>query len=62
MKSAGAWRTPVTHAGKYKNIITDFIEKPEEFVSDLAIIGIYYFKDGAYLKDQLQYLIDNFLF
>ena len=42
-----------------ENIITDFIEKPEEFVSDLAIIGIYYFKDGAYLKDQLQYLIDN---
>jgi glucose-1-phosphate thymidylyltransferase len=26
------------------NIITDFIEKPQEFVSDLAIIGIYYFK------------------
>ena len=41
------------------NIITDFVEKPTEFVSDLAIIGIYYFKDGAYLKDELQYLIDN---
>lgn len=41
------------------NIITDFVEKPEEFVSDLAIIGIYYFKDGAYLRDNLQYLIDN---
>lgn len=41
------------------NIITDFVEKPQEFVSDLAIIGIYYFKDGAYLKDELQYLIDN---
>lgn len=41
------------------NIITDFVEKPEEFVSDLAIIGIYYFKDGAYLKSELQYLIDN---
>lgn len=40
-------------------IITDFIEKPVEFVSDLAIIGIYYFKDGAYLKENLQYLIDN---
>ncbi|MEM7549026.1 MAG: sugar phosphate nucleotidyltransferase [Bacteroidota bacterium] len=39
--------------------ITDFVEKPEEFVSDLAIIGIYYFKDGAYLRDELQYLIDN---
>ena len=41
------------------NIITDFVEKPEEFVSDLAIIGIYYFKDGEYLKNELQYLIDN---
>ena len=41
------------------NIITDFVEKPEEFVSDLAIIGIYYFKDGEALKNELQYLIDN---
>jgi glucose-1-phosphate thymidylyltransferase len=39
--------------------ITDFIEKPSEFVSDLAIIGIYYFKDGEYLRHNLQYLIDN---
>lgn len=39
--------------------ITDFVEKPQEFVSDEAIIGIYYFKDGAYLRDELQYLIDN---
>jgi glucose-1-phosphate thymidylyltransferase len=42
-----------------KNIITDFVEKPSEFVSDLAIIGIYYFKDGAYLKAELQFLLDN---
>ena len=41
------------------NNITDFIEKPQEFVSDLAIIGIYYFKDGEYLRQNLQYLIDN---
>jgi len=41
------------------NIITDFVEKPKEFISDLAIIGIYYFKDGTYLKNELQYLIDN---
>lgn len=39
--------------------ITDFVEKPQEFVSDLAIIGIYYFKDGANLRSELQYLIDN---
>jgi len=42
-----------------ENIITDFIEKPQEFVSDLAIIGIYYFKDGANLHKEMQYLIDN---
>lgn len=40
-------------------IVDGFVEKPEEFVSDQAIIGIYYFKDGAYLKNELQYLIDN---
>jgi glucose-1-phosphate thymidylyltransferase len=39
--------------------ITDFVEKPKEFVSDLAIIGIYYFKDGENLCRELQYLIDN---
>ena len=42
-----------------EGIITDFVEKPAEFVSDLAIIGIYYFKDGDYLKSELQYLLDN---
>lgn len=42
-----------------KNVITDFIEKPSTFVSDLAIIGIYYFKDGENLRKELQYLLDN---
>ena len=41
------------------DVITDFIEKPQEFVSDLAIIGIYFFKDGLKLSGELQYLIDN---
>ena len=41
------------------DVITDFIEKPQEFISDLAIIGIYFFKDGLKLSDELQYLIDN---
>lgn len=41
------------------NNISAFIEKPEKFVSDLAIIGIYYFNDGEYLREELQYLIDN---
>lgn len=42
-----------------QNEITELVEKPQEFVSDLAIIGIYYIKDGAYLKNELQYLLDN---
>jgi glucose-1-phosphate thymidylyltransferase len=40
-------------------IITDFVEKPQEFVSDLAIIGIYYFRDGKRLREEMQYLLDN---
>jgi glucose-1-phosphate thymidylyltransferase len=39
--------------------IIDFVEKPKEFVSDLAMIGIYYFRDGERLHKELQYLIDN---
>jgi glucose-1-phosphate thymidylyltransferase len=39
--------------------ITDFVEKPQEFISDLAIIGIYYFRDGENLRKELQFLIDN---
>lgn len=40
-------------------IVKQLWEKPKEFVSDEAIIGIYYFRDGEYLKRELQYLIDN---
>ncbi|NME67096.1 sugar nucleotidyltransferase [Flammeovirga aprica] len=40
-------------------VITDFVEKPTEFISDQAIIGIYYFKEGEKLRTELQYLIDN---
>ena len=42
-----------------KGIITQFVEKPQTFVSDLAIIGIYYFADGEYLRKEMQFLIDN---
>lgn len=41
------------------NAIEAFVEKPTEFVSDLAIIGVYYFRDGAGLRAQLQRLIDE---
>ncbi|MBZ0206284.1 MAG: NTP transferase domain-containing protein [Flavobacteriales bacterium] len=42
-----------------QGIITEFVEKPPTFVSDLAIIGIYYFADGKRLREEMQYLIDN---
>lgn len=41
------------------NEIEAFVEKPKEFVSDLAIIGVYYFKDGENLRKELQRLIDE---
>lgn len=42
-----------------EGFITDFVEKPETFVSDMAIVGIYYFSDGNNLKKELKYLLDN---
>lgn len=39
--------------------IAGFVEKPKEFISNEAIIGIYYFRDGENLKNELQYLLDN---
>jgi glucose-1-phosphate thymidylyltransferase len=39
--------------------IIELVEKPKEFVSDLAVIGIYYFKDVAVLKNELQLVLDN---
>lgn len=41
------------------NEIEAFVEKPKDFVSDLAIIGVYYFKDGENLRKELQRLIDE---
>lgn len=42
-----------------KKEITAFVEKPTDFVSDLAIIGIYFFKDGKRLAEEMQHLVDN---
>lgn len=39
--------------------IVELVEKPTEFVSDLAVIGIYYFKDVGVLKQELQHVLDN---
>ena len=42
-----------------KNEIVELVEKPIEFVSDQAVIGIYYFKDVGVLRKELQYVLDN---
>jgi len=42
-----------------KNEIIELVEKPKTFVSDLAVIGIYYFKDVSVLKGELQKVLDN---
>jgi glucose-1-phosphate thymidylyltransferase len=44
------------HAEGY---IENFVEKPNQYVSDLAIIGVYYIKDGDTLRKEMQYLLDH---
>jgi glucose-1-phosphate thymidylyltransferase len=39
--------------------ITELVEKSKEFVSDLAVIGIYYFKEVSQLKTQLEKVIEE---
>ncbi|WP_375325954.1 sugar phosphate nucleotidyltransferase [Flagellimonas sp. GZD32] len=41
------------------NEIVELVEKPKEFISDLAVIGIYYFKDVGVLKNELQHVLEN---
>ncbi|MGB0255041.1 MAG: sugar phosphate nucleotidyltransferase, partial [Flavobacteriaceae bacterium] len=35
------------------------VEKPKDLISDLAVIGIYYFKDIGVLKAALQSVLDE---
>ncbi|MEX0966490.1 MAG: sugar phosphate nucleotidyltransferase [Bacteroidia bacterium] len=60
------WTKEVENPSSFGVVQTDanglihrFVEKPKEHISNLAIIGIYYFKDGEMLRSELQYLIDN---
>ena len=39
--------------------IIELVEKPKEFVSNQAVIGIYYFKDVGVLKQKLQEVLDE---
>mgnify|MGYP001819182858 FL=1 len=41
------------------NNIIELIEKPKNFVSDQAVIGIYYFKEVSVLKEKLQEILDE---
>ena len=40
-------------------LIERLVEKPQEFVADEAIVGIYYIKDVKALKEALDYLMKN---
>lgn len=42
-----------------EGIITKLIEKPETFISNKAIVGIYYIKEPKILKEKLDYIISN---
>jgi len=42
-----------------ENQIVGLVEKPESFVSDQAVIGIYYFKDIAVLKEKLEKVVEK---
>src|SRR5690606_8685210 len=39
--------------------ISAFVEKPQEPISNEAIIGIYYVRDGATLRHEIDYLIEH---
>jgi glucose-1-phosphate thymidylyltransferase len=40
-------------------VINELVEKPVKYVSDLAIIGIYYLREGEALRAEIKHLLDN---
>lgn len=60
------WTKTVEDPRQYGIVVTDaskrilrFEEKPQNPISNEAIIGIYFFRDGEYLKSELHYLIEK---
>ena len=39
--------------------IVELVEKPKDFISDQAVIGIYYFKDVAVFKEKMEQNLDE---
>lgn len=65
-KEAVIWIKSVKDPSAFGVVVTDedgqvksFAEKPDTFLSDKAIIGIYYFKDGLILKNKINALIQR---
>lgn len=59
------WTMKVQNPEKYgvvktntDSIITDFIEKPKAFISDNAIVGLYYFKEAEKLRKEIDDLVN----
>ncbi len=42
-----------------QGVISEFVEKSPVFVSDQAIVGLYYFKNGEALRDKIKHMLDN---
>jgi glucose-1-phosphate thymidylyltransferase len=60
------WTMKVDNPEKYgvvktddEGIITDFIEKPKDGISNNAIVGLYYFSRAEKLRDEINHLVDN---
>ncbi|MEN7550179.1 sugar phosphate nucleotidyltransferase [Rapidithrix thailandica] len=41
------------------NVITDFIDKPDTFISDRAVAGVYFFKEGDRLRNEIATFLEE---
>jgi glucose-1-phosphate thymidylyltransferase len=58
MKVQDPERYGVVKVGE-NNVITEFIEKPKNKISDLAIVGLYYFKNASEIKREIIELVEG---